>query len=124
MGDQPPYDPLPGPHNITGVDSGNYVIRVNHVVARGSWACLGRLIRDTLGRSPRVVVLDLSGFQSIDPRGVDALISAAEQAGESDVAFCLVGAQEGPVGAAVAAAGATELFEMFNTVSDALASVS
>jgi anti-anti-sigma regulatory factor len=71
-----------------------------------------------------VVVLDLSGLQSIDWRGVDALISSAEQAGESDVPFCLVAARQGPVAAAVAAAGAIELFEMFNTLSDALASVS
>lgn len=55
----------------------------------------------------------------IDGAGIDALVSAAALAGESDISFCLVGVQGGPVAAALAAAELTELFEIFASVNHA-----
>ena len=39
---------------------------------------------------------------------------------ESDISFCLVGVHAGPVGAALAEAELSELFETFVTLSDTL----
>ncbi|MDT5369293.1 MAG: anti-sigma factor antagonist [Mycobacterium sp.] len=77
-----------------------------------------RVVATELKRSPALLALDLSGVNRIDAEGIDALVSAATQAGESDISFCLVGVHAGPVGAALAEAELSELFEIFATLSD------
>lgn len=77
-----------------------------------------RTLSDELLRLPGLLALDLTGVTAIDTAGVDVLTSAAEQAGESDIAFCLLGAHNSPVGAALSLANMTELFEIFNTLDE------
>jgi anti-anti-sigma regulatory factor len=77
-----------------------------------------RVVANELNRSPALLALDLSGVNRIDAEGIDALVSAATQAGESDVSFCLVGVHEGPVEAALAEAELSELFEIFASLTD------
>ena len=56
---------------------------------------------------------------SIDGAGIDALVRASSLGGESDISLCLTGVRGGPVVAALVAAGAIELFEIFESVADA-----
>ena len=94
------------------------VIHVSGELVRGVTATMRRVVADELNRSPALLALDLSGVSCIDAEGIDALVLAATQAGESDISFCLVGAHPGPVGAALADAELTELFEIFTSLSD------
>ena len=77
-----------------------------------------RVVATELNRSPALLALDLSGVNRIDAEGIDALVSAATQAGEYDISFCLVGVHGRPVGTGLAEAGLTELFEIVAAVSD------
>jgi anti-anti-sigma regulatory factor len=69
-------------------------------------------------RSPSLFAVDLSGVTRVDGSGIDALVSAAGVAGESDISLCLVGALAGPVATALAAAGLTELFEICGSIDE------
>jgi anti-sigma B factor antagonist len=94
------------------------VIHVSGELAHGATATMRQVVATELKRSPALLALDLTGVNRIDTEGIAALVSAATQAGESDISFCLVGAQAGPVGAALADAELTELFEIFTSLSD------
>ena len=60
------------------------------------------VVANELNRSPPLLALDLSGVIRIDAVGIHALVSAATQAGESDISLCLVGVHGHPVGTAIA----------------------
>ena len=94
------------------------VIHVSGDLLHGASATMRQVVANELNRSPALLALDLTGVNRIDAEGIDALVSAATQAGESDISFCLVEAQAGPVGAALADAELTELFEIFTSLSD------
>ena len=94
------------------------VIYVRGELLRGATATMRRLVTNELTRSPALLVLNLSGVIRIDAQGVDALVSAATQAGESDISLCLVGVHGHPVGTALAEAELLELFEIFTADSD------
>jgi anti-anti-sigma factor len=94
------------------------VIYVRGELLRGTTATMRRVVADELNRSPALLVLDLAGVLRIDAEGIDALVAAATQAGESDMSLCLVGVYEHPVGTALAEADLLELFEIFTADSD------
>ncbi len=77
---------------------------------------LSPLVADELSREPAQVVLELSNLTSVDNAAVDALVSASELAGESDISFCLVAPHAGPVVTTLGEAGLIERFEVFPTV--------
>jgi anti-anti-sigma factor len=81
-------------------------------------ATMRQVVATELKRSPALLALDLTRVDRIDTEGIATLVSAATQAGESDISFCLVGAHAGPVRAALADAELTELFEIFTSLSD------
>jgi anti-sigma B factor antagonist len=99
--------------------TGKSVVRVGGDLIRDTPSQLTRVIEDELLQAPSPLVLDLSAVKHITASGVDALVSAATAAGESDISFCLVGVEGRSVGAALAAAELTELFEVFPSVTDA-----
>jgi anti-anti-sigma factor len=88
------------------------IIRIQGELRNGVTAPVWRTLETELGRSPEQVALDLSGVTAIDKAGIGVLVAAATHAGESDISFCLIGAQESAVGAALADADLTELFEI------------
>jgi anti-anti-sigma regulatory factor len=94
------------------------VIYVSGELLRGATATMRRVVANELNRWPALLVLDLSGVIRINAEGVDALVSAATQAGESDISLCLVGVHGHPVGTALADAELLELFEIFTADSD------
>jgi anti-sigma B factor antagonist len=94
------------------------VIHVSGELVRGATATMRQVVADELNRSPALLALDLSGVSCIDAEGIDALVLAATQAGESDISFCLVGVHGHPVGTALADAELTELFEIVDADSD------
>jgi anti-sigma B factor antagonist len=99
--------------------TGKSVVRVSGELIRDIPAQLTRIVEQELMRAPSPLVLDLSAVTHINATGVDALVSAATVAGESDISLCLVGVEGRSVGAALAAAELTELFELFPSVNDA-----
>lgn len=94
------------------------VVHVDGPLLSDTTAPMRRTVADELMRSPEVLALNLTGVTNIDSAGVDALTSAAMQAGESDIGFCLVGAHQGPVAAALTDADLTDLFEIVPTLDD------
>src|ERR1700724_4212713 len=74
------------------------VIHVSGELARGATAPMRRVVATELKRSPALLALDLSGVNRIDAEGIDALVSAARQAGESALSCCLLGVHAGPFG--------------------------
>jgi anti-sigma B factor antagonist len=99
--------------------TGKSVVRVSGELIRDTPSLLTQIVEEELMRVPSPLVLDLSGVTHINATGVDALVSAATAAGESDISFCLVGVEGHSVGAALAAAELMELFEVFPSVNDA-----
>ena|ERR1700694_4995410 len=94
------------------------VVQVTDELCGHRAAALRRAVVNQLMGSPSPLALDLSGVTRIDGSGIDALASAAAMAGESDISLCLVGAQAGPVAAALADADLTELFDIFASVDE------
>lgn len=94
----------------TLVDSS--VIRIRGELSDAAAACVWRTLETEFLRTPDLVALDVSDVTEIDAAGVGVLVAAADRAGESDISLCLVGADEGAVGSALAAADVTELFEI------------
>jgi anti-sigma B factor antagonist len=93
-------------------------IYVGGELLRGATATMRWIVADELNRSPALLVLDLSAVLRIDAEGIDALVAAATQAGESDISLCLVGVHGHPVGTALAEADLLELFEIFTADTD------
>jgi anti-sigma B factor antagonist len=94
------------------------VIHVSGELLRGTTATMRRVVANELNRAPTLLVLDLSGVIRIDAAGIDAVVAAATQAGESDISLCLVGVHGHPVGTALADAELLELFEIFAADTD------
>jgi anti-anti-sigma regulatory factor len=88
------------------------IIRVRGELLSGATAPVWHSIERELLRAPGLVALDLSGVSGIDADGIHVLVSAASHAGEFDISFCLIGAHEGAVGAALADACLIDLFEI------------
>jgi anti-anti-sigma factor len=81
---------------------------------------LQRAVYEELTGSPAHVIIDISDVSRIDRRAIDVLASAAAIAGEADISLGLVDLGGNPVRDALAAANMTELFEVFETVDDAV----
>ena len=88
------------------------VIRIQGGLRSPATTSVWRTVEKELRRSPELVALDLSAVTDIDAAGLGVLMAAADHAGESDISFCLIGADEGAVGTALAQADLTELFEI------------
>jgi anti-anti-sigma factor len=92
------------------------VVFVTGELIGGATAAMRRTVDRELKRSPAELALELSGVTRIDAAGIDALVAAARQAGESDISFCLVGVRGRAVGIALANADLTDLFEIFPAI--------
>lgn len=121
-GDCPPTAPrIPSTNiSVSQFPTAEYVVTVDDPASWETWSVIGQISNHIIGHSPRLLVLDLTGLHSLDLTGLEALCGVAAQAGESDIAFCVVGARDGPIVMAIAEAGLTELFELVESASDAL----
>lgn len=99
---------------------GTTVVEVAGDLSGDATAAMQRTVNDELTRSPAHLIIDLTAVTGIDIGGINALSSAAGIAGEADISLCLVDPNGNPVGAALASAKLTELFEVFPTVDDAI----
>jgi anti-sigma B factor antagonist len=88
------------------------VIRIQGGLLNAAATSIWRAVESEFRRTPELVALDVSDVTDIDGAGVAVLVAAADCAGEADISLCLVGAHEGVVGTALAAADVTELFEI------------
>jgi anti-sigma B factor antagonist len=91
------------------------IVHVSGELLGDAAAKLRRIVSNELMRPPSLLALDLSDVTRIDSAGIEALVSAATQAGEADISFCLE--QAGPVATALADAELTELFEIVPDIS-------
>ncbi|WP_233213440.1 STAS domain-containing protein [Mycobacterium hubeiense] len=94
------------------------IVHVNGPLLSDTTAPMRRAVANELLRTPELFALNLAGVTNIDAAGLDALTSAATQAGESDIPFCLVGAHQGPVAAALNKADLSDLFEIVPTLNE------
>ncbi len=88
------------------------VIRIRGGLSDAAAASVWQTVETEFRRTPELVALDVSDVTEIDATGLGVLVAAADRAGESDISLCLVGAAEGVVGTALAAADVTDLFEI------------
>lgn len=103
---------------VRGCASGSTVVAVTGELCDDLGIALHLLITDELTRSTSALAVDLSAVTRIDGLSINALVSAAALAGESDISLCLVVANAGPVEAALAVAELTELFEIFASIDE------
>jgi anti-anti-sigma factor len=88
------------------------VIRIRGELSNPAAASVWQTVETEFRRTPELVALDVSDVTDIDAVGIGVLVAVADRAGESDISLCLVGADEGVVGPALAAADVAELFEI------------
>jgi anti-anti-sigma factor len=105
---------------VRRLPAGITIVRATGDLSGHTSSQMYQLVADELARKPAQLVLDLSDATSVDDAAVEALTSAAALAGESDISFCLVGSDTGPVSRALAAADLVERFEIFATVCEAV----
>jgi anti-anti-sigma factor len=72
---------------------GNVILRVNGKLERGTAALLEGVLQ-ALWNDPAPVVLDLSGVDHIDSRGLEVLLNAEAQARRRNVPVEVVGVRE------------------------------
>lgn len=101
---------------------GRIVVRVAGDLSGEDATAVRRTLAGELVGSPAVLVVDLRTVTRIDVNGIDTLLTVAELAAGEDILLCLVMSPAGPVAAALEAAGSSETFEIFSTISDALRS--
>jgi anti-anti-sigma regulatory factor len=106
--------------NVQRLTAGNTVVHLVGDLIGDAPAAMQQALMDELSRAPAQLIVDLSTITRIDACAVHALAAAAAVAGESDLAFCLVAGEAGPVQAALAAEQLSELFEIFSSVSEAV----
>jgi anti-anti-sigma factor len=101
---------------VQRLPAGITIIRATGDLNRETSSQLHLLVADELLQKPAQLVLELSNLTSVDKAAVDALVSASEAAGESDISFCLVASHASPVVTTLAGADLIERFEVFPTV--------
>jgi anti-sigma B factor antagonist len=77
-----------------------------------------RCLAEELSSCPAQLIVDLSEVTHVDAAGIEILVTAAANAGEADIAFCIAGLHGG-VKDAFDSSGVLEMFEIFPTVNDA-----
>jgi anti-anti-sigma regulatory factor len=105
------------------VEAGTILVRVAGDLCADGAARTRRTLAGELTGSPAFLLLELSEVVSIDAEGVDTLLVAAELTADEDIGLCLVAPAQGAVRAALAAVEASESFEIFASVIEALRNV-
>jgi anti-anti-sigma regulatory factor len=75
---------------------------------------------EQLATDPEIVVLDLAEVTAVEPAAVEALVAMATQSGKADIGFYLAGAARPAVTDALREAAVFELFEIHESVQDAV----
>ena len=114
-------EPKPFTVSVQRSTSGATVIHVTGDMASPASSELHRVVTEELQGPPGLVALELSGVESFDDSGVQALVSAALLAEDAAASFCLVGIESGPVLARLEMAHRADLFETFASVNEAVA---
>ncbi|MGV0834258.1 hypothetical protein [Mycolicibacterium thermoresistibile] len=83
---------------------------------------LHRMIADQLTALPSLVAVDVTDVGWVDPAALVLLASCGAMAEQSHVAFGLIDAPGGPLRNVLDGAGLGDLFEVFDSVGEALGS--
>ena len=104
-------------HTVT---AGTIVIRAAGDFCGDGAARLRRTLAGELTGIPEILILDLTEIASIDGEGIDTLYLAAELTADEDIGLCVVAPAQAAVRTGLDAAGATDAFEIFSSVTEAL----
>ena len=109
---EPTVTVLDGPH------PGARLLRQTGMLDEAAGRALQRLAAVVLAEAPPFVLVDLSEIDAVTADGVAALVHIAETAGEADIGLAVV-TGDGPR-AAFVEGGVHDLFELYETVDEAL----
>lgn len=98
--------------------SGTRILRLTGDLDETAASKLRLLAGEFLSSAPRLVLVDLSTVTTMTTAGVEALVHIAESAGEDDIGLGLVTRVQ--VRAALVAEQVDELFELYDSLDDAL----
>ena len=108
-------------HTVT---AGTIVIRAAGDFCGEGAVRLRRILAGELTGVPEILILDLTEIACIDAEGLDTLYVAAELTADEDIGLCLVAPARGAVRAGLDAAGSTDTFEIFSSVTAAMRGIS
>jgi anti-anti-sigma regulatory factor len=103
---------------LDGPRSGARLLRPTGMLDEATGRALQRLAAAVLAEAPPFVLVDLSEIDAVTADGVAALVHIAEIAGEADIGLAVVTADGQR--AAFAEGGVHDLFELYETVDEAL----
>jgi anti-anti-sigma regulatory factor len=106
------------------VAAGVIVVRVAGDFCAEGAARVRRILAGELAGVPEILILDLTEIARIDAEGIDTLYVVAELTADDDIGLCLVAPAKGAVREGLDAAGSTDIFEIFSSVTEALREVS
>ncbi|WP_370947435.1 STAS domain-containing protein [Amycolatopsis sp. cg5] len=99
---------------------GVWVLALRGDLGRHGARILDETLLGMLDHRPRLLVFDLSLLTSVRPDGLPVLLRLAFTAGELSVGCCLVGADQAEVTGPLEKTGWLDLFEVYQTVGDAV----
>ena|SRR5690349_10343363 len=97
---------------------GARLLRAAGALDEAAGRALQRVAADILADAPPFVLVDLSAIDTVTADGVAALVAVAETAGEADIGLGVVAGDR--MRAALAENDVHELFELYETVDEAL----
>jgi anti-anti-sigma regulatory factor len=103
---------------LDGPAPGARLLRATGVLREAAGRALHRVAADVLAGAPPFVLVDLSAVHTVTPDGVAALVVVAETAGEADIGLVVVAGDR--MRAALAENDVHDLFELYETVDEAL----
>ena len=103
---------------LDGPLPGARLLRLAGALDEASGQALQRVAADVLACVPPFVVVDLSVVDAVTTEGVAALVVVAEKAGETDIGLAVVAGDR--MRAALAENDVHDLFELYETVDEAL----
>lgn len=105
---------------VERLSGGVCVVRLRGELGRGGAHALNTVLLDQFDRRARLLIFDLSRLSSIRPDGMSLLVRLACTAGELDLGFCLVGADQAEMSRRIEVTGWLALFRLHDTVGEAV----
>ena len=110
--------PEPAVTVLDGPSPGARLLRPTDALDDAAGRALQRVAADVIACAPALILVDLSAVGTVTADGVAALVVVAETAGEADIGLAVVARDR--MRAALAENDVHDLFELYETVDEAL----
>ena len=110
--------PEPAVTVLDGPSPGARLLRPTDALDDAAGRALQRVAADVIACAPALILVDLSAVGTVTADGVAALVVVAETAGEADIGLAVVAGDR--MRAALAENDVHDLFELYETVDEAL----